>query len=735
MKSSKMLLAFVLVFVTNYTALNAQNSQNSKATVYFYRTSIVGAVLQFRYYDGEKNIGKSKSGQIIKYECEPGEHHFGLLIKDLTNQYKPEFVSLNIEPGEEYFVKAELKDKAELKQTLAANKQARKEGRTEDKKSGYMLVNITNDVKEVKKARSKVFKKSPLYFSEEELKEDQYKFAHIVSRSYNEYIGNEEETSVELHSSLASVPSAGLSSSLQSVVASNNTTANSNNDYSKLTIEELEELKKEAIANENYLLADTINKQIALKQEQQKIASTTETTTETTAEIITETAESEDISTSTASLSGLTNNRETALNEILKGNHIVKTTPQSNTTVTATTELGEIVTGKTKIKKSEANKNADGVKYRRSSLYTLMIKNDGREHSSMIKNTFGNFELPEKFNDHNIGPYLIDIEQGVKDQSRNISEYLSTNDIAKQMVSKWFNRSPEGGFNMDLIAERGKYSATDLDIKLAKNKERGMSVIEDAGEELIKNTFVIVNDYKFTNKEEVAKKAGGILKIVAKVASYAGYSDVANVATLTNAGVSVAGKGYVIKTTAYLYQLDWDEETAAIFYNDYWTEDGSIDLAKKEAFEKSDIFKLKLIGSQSAFADLQSTIFTQKSDEGLIEVATVKATDKSIAKLQKKFEDFRTKSPLLSGDPITAKIGLKEGVEKGDKFEVLEQVLNKEGKTEYKRVGIVKVDKNQIWDNRFMADEENGVESEKKYTTFTGAKGKYYSGMLIRQIN
>ena len=444
MKLLKMLIALLFVCTTNLTTLNAQNSQNSKATVYFYRTSIVGAVLQFRYYDGEKNIGKSKAGQIIKYECEPGEHHFGLLIKDLTNQYKPEFVSLNIESGEEYFIKAELKDKAELKQTLADNKLARKTGRTEDKKSGYILVNITNHAKEVKKARSKVFKKSPLYFSEEELKEDQYKFAHIVSRSYNEYIGNKEENPVALHSSLVSVPAEGLSSSLQSVAASNNTADNPNNDFSKFTIEELEELKKAAIKNENYLVADTINKQIALKQEQQKIASIKETAEETV-------AETEGVSTSTASLSGLTNNRETALNEILKGNHIVKTTPQSNTTVTATTELGEIVTGKTKIKKSEANKNADGVKYRRSSLYTLMIKNDGREHSSMIKNTFGNFELPEKFNDHNIGPYLIDIEQGVKDQSRNISEYLSTNDIAKQMVAKWFNRSSEGGFNMDFL--------------------------------------------------------------------------------------------------------------------------------------------------------------------------------------------------------------------------------------------------------------------------------------------
>ena len=117
----------------------------------------------------------------------------------------------------------------------------------------------------------------------------------------------------------------------------------------------------------------------------------------------------------------------------------------------------------------------------------------------------------------------------------------------------------------------------------------------------------------------------------------------------------------------------------------------------------------------------------------MIEIATVKATDKAIAKLQRKFEAFRTKSPLLSGEPITAKIGLKEGVEKGDKYEVLEIVEDKEGNRRYKSVGVIKVDKNQIWDNRFMANEENN--SQLEYTTFKGSKNKFAPGMLIRQIN
>ena len=142
---------------------------------------------------------------------------------------------------------------------------------------------------------------------------------------------------------------------------------------------------------------------------------------------------------------------------------------------------------------------------------------------------------------------------------------------------------------------------------------------------------------------------------------------------------------------------------------------------------------MEYIGTEAAWADLQSTVFTQKNDDELITIATKKASDAVIAKLQRSYEVFRTKTPLLSGDPISAKIGLKEGLEKGDKFEVLEQIINDEGKTEYKRLGVIKVENGLIWDNRYMADAENT--SELEYTTFKGSKNKYFSGMLIRQIN
>ncbi|WP_461534320.1 hypothetical protein [Sinomicrobium sp.] len=377
-----------------------------------------------------------------------------------------------------------------------------------------------------------------------------------------------------------------------------------------------------------------------------------------------------------------------------------------------------------------------GLKYRRSSLYTLMIDDPNIEHYQVIKDAFGNTQLSEKFNNHNIGPYLIPGSGGLDDQTIHIENYLNTNKVARELVAKWFNRSEKGTFNMDLVAERGQYNASDLNVKIAMQSQRGQALLKDAGEELIGNTFVIVYDYQYTNKQDQAQKRGGFLSALSSVASVVpGGENLSYIAQGAKMASDVVGKGYFVRTTSYLYQLVWDEQTANTFYSQYWMDEDSYDPEKKAAFDQSTAFKLKYVGSEVSRNNLQSTIFSAKNNEQLIEIATTRAVDKNIGKLQRTFEEFRVKTPLLSGDPISAKIGLKEDIEKGDKFEVLEQILNEDGSTSYQRVGIVVVDKNHIWDNTYLADEAEGADLSENYTRFKGKSGKYASGMLIRQLN
>lgn len=374
------------------------------------------------------------------------------------------------------------------------------------------------------------------------------------------------------------------------------------------------------------------------------------------------------------------------------------------------------------------------VKYRRSSLHTMMVENPSIQYADVIKKAFVEASIPEKFNDHLVSERIIPTDNN-EDQSQNIKNYLETNQVAKKLVAKWFNRSTKGGFNMDLIRTRGSYDASVLDITKAKASKRGLEALGDAGEELIKNTFVLINVYKYVSKEEVAEKASGWLKTVGSLSSVVpGGSGISNAANATAVGVTVLGKGYVVKTTAHLYRLDWNEEVANTFYNELWADDQTITEEKIKAFDNSNIFKLTYVGSDVSWADVQSTILTKKTNEQLIERATVKAIDAVIVKLQKNHDEFKTKTPLFTGEPITAKIGLKEGLSDKSKFDVLEQVIDENGKTKYEVVGSIKVDESQpIWDNRFGADEEN-PDNKTDRTFFKKVSGKeFYPGMLIIQ--
>lgn len=493
--------------------------------------------------------------------------------------------------------------------------------------------------------------------------------------------------------------------------------------YAMMSIEELEAEKAKAIESEDYDLAKMLKAMIEVKQN--KTTEATETT---------ETNSTTPINQTTKPAS---NRRELIWQEM---KNIDYASANNNNTISMSTDNLSNTTEapvSTKLKNTEENEVAKNLKYRRSSLYTLMINDPNRLHANTIYDAFGNSELPNKFNDHNIGPYLIAGVGGLKDQTSHINSYLTNNSVARSLIAKWFNRDADGNFNMNLVAKRGMYDATAMDKVIANSSERGNAMLADAGEELIGKTFVIINDYKYTNKEEVvakAKKASGWAKVAASYVP--GGSTVTSTLDVAETAATVAGKGYVVKTTSYLYHLVWDEEAAAIFYNNYWTDKNNQDPSKVSAFNNANEFKLQLIGFQSAWADVQSTIFTNKSEKDLIRMATIKATDKAIAKLAVKYEEFRTKTPLYSTEPLAAKIGLKEGLEKGDKFEVLEQLITEDGKTEYKRKGVIKV--SEVWDNSLSVEEMEELKRQGKltgnqYTTFKGA-GNYYPGMLIKQI-
>lgn len=385
------------------------------------------------------------------------------------------------------------------------------------------------------------------------------------------------------------------------------------------------------------------------------------------------------------------------------------------------------------------------VKYRRSSLHVILMESEQFPFKDTVIRAYYKAPFPEKYNNHTVGEKSFDPKQfGVNGDttSKNvpmvIENFLTQKKIANQMVAKWFNRGEDGSFDMSLIGERGSYNATEMEARVADKTARGLSSLSDAGEELIGNTFVVVSKLFFLSNEGPAYVAYIAAKALAEKIGNPIAQKVALIAA--EQVYKKAREGYSVWTTSYLYKLQWNDSISSIFYNDYWMDKNSIDPAKKEKFDNTDLFKFDFIGSEKSRSLVTGSFVEQRGAEKLVEMATIRTIDNVYAKLQKKYDVFKTKTPLLTSEPITAEIGLKEGLESGDRFEVLEQTVNKEGKTVYVRKGVVKVDGKKIWDNRYFAGIEPGTDSTKvskepvlKATTFKGGKD-FYPGMLIRQI-
>lgn len=375
--------------------------------------------------------------------------------------------------------------------------------------------------------------------------------------------------------------------------------------------------------------------------------------------------------------------------------------------------------------------------YRRSSLYSIMISHDNEQYHKEIEEVFQMIPIPDKFDDHDLSVKVI-TSPAKKVNEYEVNSFLKNNNIARHLIGRWFNRNPvTGGCDMNLIMNRGLYDATYFDVELAKMSQRGIGMLSDAGEELIGNTFVIVNDIWYNDRNKGARVAGATLQILGELAdAVLGTNGFADIGTSLNDVVSNI-QGFGVHIVTYLYRLEWDDDVAKDFYTKCYIPQGSSDETKRLAFNEYKGFKLKYIGKHEAVSGNLSLegVNIYDPQAAMIKVCT-RAIDESIVNLQKKYEEFKIKTPLFSVEPITAKIGMKEGVSAKNKYEVLETVVSEEGKTTYRRVGVIQPIEGKIWDNRYMAVEERASGANLQETTFRKISGgEFYPGMLIREIS
>lgn len=382
----------------------------------------------------------------------------------------------------------------------------------------------------------------------------------------------------------------------------------------------------------------------------------------------------------------------------------------------------------------------DARKYRRSSIYSVMINHTDQKYASEIKEAFLQIPVPDKFNDHMLSVRVLNLNTKLDGANRNkenkeVSDFLSKNKVASRLVGKWFDRDNyTGQCDMELVKERGLYNATEFDKQLATRSARGMALLQDAGEDLIGNTFVIVNDIRYVDKSKASSTGGSLLKAFGSVMS--AYTNNSSYESLGNSVGSMVEsiKGFRVKINTFLYRLVWNEEQAAIFYKEQYA--AKPDETKKANFEKGrGQYELRYVGKVESSGGTTSFMGINEDEPVMmVRKACQRAIDENVVDLQRSYEEFRTKSPLVSIEPLTAYVGMKEGVNVNTLFEVLEPVELENGKIKYDVVGTIRPIPNLIWDNRYMAAEEGAQGANLGFTTFRKVSGREFSkGMLIRE--
>ena len=95
------LLVLMLCLVTGLAkAQTFDQPSEGKSLVYFVRYSALGAAINFKFFDGEKYLGKQNGIYYFKYECEPGEHIFWVASENRN------FLKANLQPNATYVVEA-----------------------------------------------------------------------------------------------------------------------------------------------------------------------------------------------------------------------------------------------------------------------------------------------------------------------------------------------------------------------------------------------------------------------------------------------------------------------------------------------------------------------------------------------------------------------------------------------------------------------------------------------------
>ena len=409
---------------------------------------------------------------------------------------------------------------------------------------------------------------------------------------------------------------------------------------------------------------------------------------------------------------------------------------------------------------SVAQLNAQDKKegYQRSSLHIINIENLNFDNANKVNEAYLKYEFPKNYDQHDIGLNIINLNNfkltdaekaalgiseselgkglnsmisassaGILENNAQVKyeldKFIKEQGVGKKLVEKWFSVNPDGSYSFELFNKRGEASLSEEDKKRIESSALSQTEKDKLAENLAKNTFVVFTKLNFVSNAipaeairqvaySQANKLSGMMKDIAIKAADKIYEK--------------AAEGYSVWTSAWLYRLAWNEEKYAEFKTALKSTGGMNSAIDMNLFNKID-FPLEFVGQEKATSLVTFSLKkgeAERTEDQIIELSTIRNIDKVFTKLQREYEVFKPLYQLSSVDPFSAKLGTKEGLEGGEKFEILEI---KNG--QYNRIEVITVDKNKIWDNSFGAPKQ-----EIEQTYFKGKNKDAREWFYVRYI-
>lgn len=335
---------------------------------------------------------------------------------------------------------------------------------------------------------------------------------------------------------------------------------------------------------------------------------------------------------------------------------------------------------------SQTNQIASS-KYSRNSISVHFVQFDSNNPVSQYY--LQEVKIPDKFDDNSIGNNLLSVNIAKskinQDINSSIIEAIQKERIPNDILRKILI-DENGVPTIEILAQRGEYSATDAELIKAKNSKEGLSILRQNGiENMLKNVYMVVFDtYDVSSRY------------------YKGATT------------------YTLSFKSYLYKIDLDSLLKSGFWDTFWWEGEN---AEKLSFFKNFDFPVKLVASEIGNASIN----TKNTGSDVFPALLDETFSEGIRLLSRKHDPLNVKTTVFSTHPITSKIGKKEGVRPDDLYKVLENRQNKNGETFVAKMGHVRA--NKVFDNRVISTGKSGV------TTFYKATARsVQEGMVLREV-